>query len=49
VLIDALILLARSRRRKVPKILPENIGGYRWADTDQGGAVPNLKSRNAVL
>jgi hypothetical protein len=34
---------------KVPKLLPENIGEYRWADMDQGGAVPNPKSRNAAL
>jgi hypothetical protein len=34
---------------KVPKLLPENIGEYRWADTDQGGAVPNPKSKSVVL
>ena len=33
----------------VPKILPENIGEYRWADTDQGGAVANPKSKSVVL
>ena len=34
---------------KVPKRLPENIGEWRWADTDQGGAVPNPKSKNVAL
>ena len=28
-----------SLKHKISKRLPENIGEYRWADTDQGGAV----------
>ncbi len=42
-------LLARPFLGKVPKRLSENIGYLRWEDMDQGGAVPNPKSRNAIL